>query len=57
MQSEGLIILSPLDLGIASSLVLLLAGLSWQLRLGIGRRVLIAAARSTVQLLLLGLVL
>ena len=57
MQSETLIILSPLDLGVASGLVFLLAGLSWQLRLGIGRRTLIAAARSTVQLLLLGLVL
>lgn len=57
MQSEALIILSPLDLGVASGLVLLLAGLSWWLRLGIGSRVLIAAARSTVQLLLLGLVL
>lgn len=49
--------LSPWDLGLAAVLVLLLAGLSWQLQLGIGKRVLIAAARSLVQLLLLGLVL
>jgi len=57
MQGETLIVLSPLDLGIAAGLVLLLAWLSWRLHLGIGRRVLIAATRSTVQLLLLGLVL
>jgi putative ABC transport system permease protein len=37
--------------------VLLLAVLSWRLRLGVERRMLIAAARSTVQLMLLGLVL
>lgn len=57
MQPEGLIILSPLDLGLAAGLVLLLAALSWRLRLAIGSRMLIAAVRSTVQLLLLGLVL
>ena len=56
MNSE-LILLTPWDLSLAAGLVLLLAALSWQLRLGIGRRMLIAAARSTVQLLLLGLVL
>jgi putative ABC transport system permease protein len=37
--------------------VLLLAALSWRLRLGVQRRILIAAARSSVQLVLLGLVL
>jgi putative ABC transport system permease protein len=52
-----LIHLSPFDLGLASILVLLLAGMSWRLRLGIERRVLISAARSTVQLMLVGLVL
>ena len=52
-----LIHLSPFDLGLASILVLLLAGMSWRLRLGIERRVLIAAARSTLQLMLVGLVL
>ena len=57
MDNAALIALTPLDLAISASLVLLLALLSWQLRLGIGKRVLIAAARSTVQLLLLGLVL
>ncbi len=52
-----LISLSPFDLALASGLVLLLAALSWRLHLGIERRILIAAARSTVQLALLGLVL
>ena len=56
-MTDGLILLSPLDLGLAASLVIVLAGLSWQLHLGIGRRMLIAGLRSTVQLLLLGLVL
>jgi len=53
----SLILLSPLDLALAAILVLLLSVLSWRLRLGVERRVLIAAARSTVQLVLLGLVL
>ena len=57
METERLILLSPVDLGLAAGLVLLLAGLSWRLHLGIGRRMLIASVRSTVQLLLLGLVL
>ncbi len=57
MQSDGLILLSPLDLGVTAGLVVLLAALSWNLQLGIGRRMLVASLRSTVQLLLLGLVL
>lgn len=57
MTSDTLIVLSPLDLGLAAGLVLLLAAVSWRLRLGVGRGMLIAAVRSTVQLLLLGLVL
>jgi putative ABC transport system permease protein len=56
-MNEPLITLSAADLALAALLVVLLAGLSWQLRLGIGRRMLIAGLRSTVQLLLLGLVL
>lgn len=52
-----LIHLGPWDLALASILVLLLAAMSWWLRLGVERRVLIAAARSTVQLMLVGLVL
>lgn len=52
-----LIHLGPLDLAITAGLLLLMAGLSWQLRLGVGRRILISATRSIVQLLLVGLVL
>ncbi|VAW99647.1 Probable iron export permease protein FetB [hydrothermal vent metagenome] len=54
---NSVIPLSALDLGIAASLVVLLAILTWWLRLGISQRLLIAAARTVVQLLLLGLVL
>lgn len=53
----NLIHLTPLDLALSSGLVLLLAAMSWRLHLGVEHRVLIAAARSTVQLLLVGLVL
>ena len=53
----GMIQLTAWDLALASLLVLLLAAMSWWLRLGVARRVLIAAARSAVQLTLVGLVL
>jgi len=49
--------LSTWDLVAAASLVLLLAALSWRLKLGQERQLLIAASRSVVQLTLLGLVL
>ncbi|AGA90800.1 TIGR00245 family protein [Thioflavicoccus mobilis 8321] len=52
-----LIELQPWDLALAAGLVLLLPLLSWRLHLGVARRVLVAAARSAVQLLLIGLVL
>ena len=52
-----LIILSPLDLVLAAALVLGLAALSLRLGLGVERRLLVAAARSTLQLGLIGLVL
>jgi putative ABC transport system permease protein len=52
-----LIQLSALDLSVAALLVLGLAGLSWRLKLGVERQLLIAALRSIVQLLLLGLIL
>lgn len=52
-----LIELSPLDLSLAALLVLLLGGLSAYMKLGISRQLYIAAARTTVQLLLIGLVL
>jgi putative ABC transport system permease protein len=53
----NVIILTPLDLTIAALLVLALAGLAIFLHLGLGRRILIAAVRTTVQLLLIGFVL
>lgn len=49
--------LSPLDLSLAALMVLALAVFSWRWRLGIERSLLIAAARTTLQLLLIGLVL
>jgi putative ABC transport system permease protein len=49
--------LSSADLALAASLLLLLGGLSWRLQLGLGRQLAIAAARTTVQLLLVGHVL
>ncbi len=52
-----LIEISAFDLGLAAVLVLLLGLLGWQMNLGISRQLYIAAARTTVQLLLVGLVL
>ncbi len=52
-----LIRLTPLDLAIAAGLILLLAALSWHYHLGVGKRLLISAARTLVQLTLLGLLL
>lgn len=49
--------LSTADLCVAASLVLVLAALSWRLQLRLELRILIAAARMVVQLLLVGLVL
>jgi putative ABC transport system permease protein len=53
----ALIHLSPYDLALAASLVLLLALLSWRLHLGVEKQVLLAALRSAIQLSLIGLVL
>ena len=52
-----LITLSITDLLIAAALVVLVALLSWRLYLGSGKQLLIAAARSAVQLMLIGFVL
>ncbi len=52
-----LISLTPASLGVAALLILLLGLLSWCMRLGIGRELTIAAARTVVQLLLVGLIL
>ncbi len=49
--------LTPADLALAAVLVLALAALSLRLKLGTSRQILVAALRTTVQLLLVGLVL
>ncbi len=49
--------LTHLDLSLAAILVLLLALLSWYMQLNVAAKLLIAAVRTTVQLLLIGLVL
>ena len=49
--------LSAQDLAAAAVLVVALALLSLRMRLGVGSRILVAAARTTIQLLLVGLVL
>ncbi len=53
----NLIALSTGDLILAALLVLILAWSSWRLHLGVEKQMLIAALRTTVQLLLIGLVL
>lgn len=53
----NVIALTPLDLMLAGSLVLLLAILAILMQLGVARSLLVAAIRTTVQLLLIGLVL
>ena len=52
-----MITLSFVDLSLAALLILALAALSWHLRIGLERRLLVSAARTTIQLLLIGLVL
>jgi len=52
-----MIILTAFDLSLAALLVLALAALSWRMRLGLSKDLLIAAVRTVVQLLLIGLVL
>ncbi|MFP4647807.1 MAG: ABC transporter permease [Halorhodospira sp.] len=56
-MTPDVIELQPLDLALAGGGVILLAALSWAGRLGIGRTLVIAAARTVMQLLLVGLVL
>lgn len=53
----NVISLSAVDLSVAAGLVLIVALLQWRMRLGNTRSLLIAATRTVVQLLLLGLVL
>ena len=49
--------LGPMDLSIAALAVLMLAVLTARMHLGIGQKLVVAALRSTIQLILLGLVL
>ena len=49
--------LSIVDLNIAALMVLAVAGLSWQMQLQLEKKLLVAALRTTVQLLLIGQVL
>lgn len=56
-RPDDVIALSPFDLGIAALLVIALGGLSLRMRIGVQRQLLVSAARSTIQLLLIGLVL
>jgi len=49
--------LSPLDLALAAVLIVVLAALSWAARFAVERELLIAGARTVVQLSLIGLVL
>jgi len=53
----NIIRLTPFDLALASVLVVAVAALTWWLRLGLARQLLVAALRTTLQLLLVGLVL
>jgi putative ABC transport system permease protein len=53
----GVVELSSLDLAVAALLVLAVAGLSWRMRLRLEKRLVVAALRTTVQLLLIGQVL
>lgn len=52
-----MILLTPIDLAVAASLLLVAAGLTHALRLGTARTVFIAATRTVVQLLAIGFVL
>ena len=53
----NIIHLSPFDLSLAALLVIALAVVSWHMRLGLEKSLLIAATRTVIQLLLIGLVL
>jgi len=53
----NVITLSPMDLGVAALLVVALSGLSLHMRLGVERQLLTSAARTIIQLLLIGVVL
>jgi putative ABC transport system permease protein len=56
-MNSSIIELGPWQLSTAAALVLALAGLTWYMRLALSGKLLIAAVRTVIQLLLLGLVL
>ena len=56
-MSSAIIQLGPWQLGTAAALVLALSGLTWYMRLALSGKLLIAAMRTVIQLLLLGLIL
>ncbi len=53
----SIVALTPVDLATAAGLIFLLALLSWRMHLGLVRQLLVAALRTTVQLLLIGMIL
>ncbi|MFA9460519.1 ABC transporter permease [Thiohalorhabdus sp. Cl-TMA] len=57
MEGEGPVALTAVDLTVAASLILLNAGISLAMSLGMGRFILVAAGRMIVQLLAVGMVL
>lgn len=58
MSAENAVInLSPLDVAVAAGLVLVSAGVSAVLKLGMGRRLALASVRTVAQLFLIGLIL
>ncbi len=56
-MSEGYLSLGAGEVALSATLLLVNVGLSWLLRLGLGRRLLVAALRMTVQLLIVGQIL
>lgn len=52
-----IVTLTPADLSLAAGLIILLALISWRMHLGMVSQIIIAASRTTVQLLLIGFVL
>jgi hypothetical protein len=57
LAAMNVIALSPLDLAVAALLIVALGGLSLRMHIGVERQLLVSAARSTIQLFLIGLVL
>jgi len=53
----NLITLNAADLALTSLLVIALAWISWAIGTGLGKRIIVAALRTTIQLLLIGMVL